>query len=72
MMSPVLAEQYGFFFPPSSNPRGCRINVTRTAAIERRNGLYRIVSVDTERQGVNIYISPTGQIRVFKDAKELR
>lgn len=49
---------------------GAHIQVQRIASIERANGLYRIIEVKTIRDLVNIYVSPTGRLRIFTDGKE--
>jgi hypothetical protein len=66
------AERYGWEWPERENPRACRTQVTRTAAIDRSNGKYRIATVETPRETLTIYISPTGKIRVFKSGVELK
>lgn len=49
-----------------------RLVVQRTARIPRKNGKTRVLTVYAERGMVDIYVSPTGQIRVFRSSKELK
>jgi hypothetical protein len=47
--------------------RGARVQVTRVSAIDRgKKGVFRVLAVKTEREELNIYITPTGKLRVFK------
>lgn len=57
---------YGFTWGPAT--------VERMAAIARGPGLYRVLSVRTDRrsQDLQIYISPSGsRVRVFRGGREL-
>lgn len=61
----MVTYPYGFQWGPAS--------VERTAVVERPNGPYRILTVRTPFQELDIYLSPTGRsVRVFRGGRELR
>lgn len=64
----MMTDPYGFYWHG--------IAVQRTAEIARgKKGTWHVLSITTERgtsQKLEIYVSPTGFTRVFKDHKELR
>jgi hypothetical protein len=79
LVSSGEAQFYGFDWPPHpgivkipgmEKNAGAHIQVLRTASIDRSNGLYRVFQVTTERDQINVYVSPTGKIRIFTDNKE--
>lgn len=72
MMTPSEVERYGFSWPEKAEPKACQVNVTRVASIKRRNGENRIVSVETPKDQIAVYITPTGKIRVFKGHLEMK
>ncbi len=65
-------DRYGFEWP-SRDERETRIQVVRTASIDHgERGRTRVIAVVTARQAIDVYVSPTGVIRVFKDHRELK
>ena len=69
------AERFGFEWPDTetlTGTRSPRIQVTRCTSITRRNGEYRVVRVQSKRETLEVYVSPTGLLRVFKEGAELQ
>lgn len=70
-MEPSEAWRYGFTWPGERTD----LTVTRTYSVRRRQkdvADYRVVALETDRDGVHVYVSPTGLIRVFRAGRELR
>ena len=75
LMSSEDIDKFGFEWPAvdaMQEPpyRASAIQVARVAAIQRSNGLYRMLEATTPNDQVTLYISPTGRIRIFTDGKE--
>jgi hypothetical protein len=70
MLDPSEANKFGFDWKPDlvgppGTDEGAHIQVTRTAAIKRGKGTHRALKVKTPKKEINVYVSPTGFIRVF-------
>jgi len=65
-VDPNMGDKYGFYWP-SGPKNGPAINVTRAAEIKRRpsdRGVYRVITVETEKDQLDVTITPGGKIRV--------
>lgn len=81
LLSPQEASRFGFDWPPERGYKvgdtfpplepqhliGPHIQVTRASTIDHgKKGVWRVLNVRTEKQELDIYVSPTGMMRVFK------
>ncbi len=62
----VLPTPYGILW--TASPNWCAVSIERLAQLLR----YRFVGVKTDRDSVDLYVTPTGKIRVFSGARELK
>ena len=87
LLSADEANRFGFDWPsdrvfkvgdkvPPFEPQhkqGAHVQVTRTSTIDRgKKGVWRVLTIKTERDELNIYIAPKGGMRVFRKLIELK
>lgn len=68
MLSPEQAAQFGFEWR-ADDVAAAPVQVTRLTELPAGR---RVVGIATARAGIEVYVTRTGLIRVFRDGKELR
>lgn len=75
LIDPQEASRFGFDWPSVVHPclqfdEGAHVQVVRTTSINRgKRGVWRVLTVKTERDELDIYVTPTGKTRVFRKGK---